>query len=132
MTAPTSTLTVLVYDLVIPQGSDWPGVDFPILNQFNAPADLTGYSAHGQIRPFRASAELYYTWSTSPTAGQGTITLDVGASTLNIRVLAAESAMWAFTEGVYDILLTNPSAPVGTRITRVVMGSVTVSPEVTL
>lgn len=124
-------LTTLVYPLVIPQASDWPGVNFPIVGPDYTPYDLTGCSAKGEIKPFPGSDELYYTWSTSPTTGQGLITLTVDTSTLNIRVLATESTLWTFTRGAYDLVVTNPAAPVGLQISRVAMGPVTVSQEVT-
>jgi hypothetical protein len=120
-----------VYPLIIPQGADWPGCDFSIIGPDGSPYDLTGCTALGQIRPYPASGELYYTWSSNPTGGQGLITLNVSASTLNIRVLAVESAVWTFTHGCYDIVLTNAAAPVGLQISRIVMGSVQVSLEVT-
>jgi hypothetical protein len=126
-----TSLTTLLYPLIIPQGVDWPGVNFPIVGPDGNPYDLTGCSALGQIRPMPATTELYYTWSTSPSTGQGLITLDIPDSILNIRVLASESSGWAFKEGVYDIVLTNPSAPVGLQVSRVAQGSVLVSQEVT-
>lgn len=132
MTTPTDNLATLVYNLVIPQASDWAGVSFPILNPDGTLANLTGCSALGKIRPFAGSDELFYTWSTSPTTGQGLITLNVALSTLTIRVLASESALWTFTQGAYDVVLTNPAASVGMQVTRVVMGTVTVSPQSTV
>lgn len=130
MTAPT--LSTLAYDLLIPQNADWPGVTFNIVGpDGSTPYNLTGCSALGQIRPLPGSDELYYTWSTSPTAGQGLITLNVAASTLTIRVLATESVLWAFSTASYDILITNSAAPVGLQVSRVVMGEITVSKEVT-
>lgn len=128
VTAPPGTL---VFPLVIPQGADWPGVNFTIVDADSNPYDLTGCTALGQIRPLPASMELYYTWSSSPTSGQGLITLDVETGTLNIRVLAVESELWTFTYGVYDIVVTNPAAPVGEQVSRVAMGRVYVSQEVT-
>lgn len=127
MTAPT--LAVLVYNLIIPQAADWPGIDYPIIGPDGNPYDLTGCTAKAEIRPSPAANELYFTWSTSPTTGQGLITLS--GSTLNIRVLATESFPWTFTSAAYDILLTNPAAPIGLQVSRVAMGSVTVSQEVT-
>jgi hypothetical protein len=94
-------------------------------------ADLTGCSVAGAIRPLRGSDELYFTWSSSPTTGQGLITINTGSSTVTPRVLATESSAWTFSDAVYDIVLTNPTAPVGLRKTRVVMGAVTVSFQVT-
>lgn len=130
MTTP-SGLTTLVYPLCIPQGADWPGINFPIVGPDGNPYDLSGCSALGQIRPKAGSGQLYFTWSTSPSTGQGLITLNVSASTLNIRVLATESAGWTFERGVYDILLTNPAAPTGLQESRVAMGVVVVSEAVT-
>jgi hypothetical protein len=124
-------LAVLEYDLEIPQAADWPGVAFPIFNPDGSLADLTGCSVAGAIRPLRGSDELYFTWSSSPTTGQGLITINTGSSTVTPRVLATESSAWTFSDAVYDIVLTNPTAPVGLRKTRVVMGAVTVSFQVT-
>jgi hypothetical protein len=123
------TLAVLVYPIIIPQGADWPGINYPIVGPDGNPYDLTGCSAKAEIRPSPAADELYFTWSTTPASGDGLITLT--GSTLNIRVLAGESQPWTFTAGVYDILITNPAAPVGLRVSRVAMGPVTVSQEVT-
>lgn len=125
------TLATLDFPLCIPQGADWPGTNYPIVGPDGNPYDLTGCTAKAEIRPLPASSELYFTWSTSPTTGQGLITLDVPNSTLNLRVLATESALWAFRSGVYDILISNLAAPVGLQISRVAMGRVTVSQEVT-
>lgn len=127
-----SALDALVYDLTIPQGVDWPGVSYPLVGQDGLPYDLTGCSALGQIRPHPGSDELYFTWSTSPSTGQGLITLDVENSTLTIRVLGTESAPWFFATGSYDVVLSNPSAPVGLQTWRVAMGTVTVSLETTV
>lgn len=127
----TTSCATLVYPLEIPQGADWAGINFPIVGPDGNPYDLTGCTAKAEIRPSPGSGELYFTWSTSPITGQGLITLDVPSSTLNIRVLASESALWVFTWGAYDIVLTNPAAPVGLQVSRVVMGNVIVSQEVT-
>jgi hypothetical protein len=129
VTTPTAGLTALVYNLVIPQNADWPGVNFPIIGPDGSPYNLTGCTAKGDIRPSPGAAELYYEWSTSPTGSQGLITLS--GSTLTIRVLATESAQWTFTQGVYDIRLVNPAAPVGLQVSRIAMGTVQVSQEVT-
>src|ERR1700756_2316322 len=112
-------LSTLVFPLAIPQGADWPGVDFDIAAPDGTPYNLSGCSALGQIRPSPGSDQLYYTWSTSPTTGQGLITLNVQNSTLNIRVLASESSLWTFRDGPYDILTTTPAAPIGFQEWRV-------------
>lgn len=124
-----SGLGVLAFNLVIPQAADWPGINYPIIGPDGSPYDLSGCSARGQIRPHPGSDEIYFTWSTIPASGEGLITFS--GTTLNIRVLATESEPWVFSQGAYDILLNNPAAPLGLRTSRVAMGSVTVSPEVT-
>lgn len=125
----TGPLAVLVYNLIIPQGSDWPGINYPIVGPDGNPYDLSGCSAKAEIRPSPAADELFFTWSTSPITGEGLITFT--GSTLNIRVLASESLPWTFITGAYDIVVTNPAAPVGLQVSRVAMGSVIVSKEVT-
>lgn len=122
-------LNTLVYPLTIPQGADWPGVDFPILGPDGSPYDLTDCTARGQIRVDPESETALYTWNSNPGLGEGLIVLS--GSTLTIRVLAVESALWAFRRGVYDIVVANPDAPVGLQFSRVVMGSVHVSRDVT-
>lgn len=124
------TLPTLGFDLLIPQGVDWPGINYPIFGADGTVYDLTGCSARAEIRPFPDHPELYFAWATTPTAGEGTITLDAGV--LNLRVLAAESAPWRFTSASYDIVLINNAAPVGVQTSRVAMGAVTVSPMVTV
>lgn len=124
------TLPTLGFDLLIPQGVDWPGINYPIFGADGTVYDLTGCSARAEIRPFPGHPELYFAWSTTPTGNQGTITLDAGV--LNIRVLADESAGWAFTAASYDIVLENLAAPVGLQTSRVAMGAVTVSRMVTV
>ena len=120
----------LAFDLVIPQAADWPGYNFPIFGADGTPYDLTGCSARGEIRPYAGSDELYFVWSTNPTSGQGLISLDDGV--LNIRTLATETAGWRWAEAEYDLILTNPGAPLGLRTSRIVMGNIAVSRAVTL
>lgn len=123
------TLPTLGFDLLIPQGVDWPGYNFPITGLDGTPYDMTGCTARGEIRPRAGSDELYFVWSSTPTLGQGLITLSAGV--LNVRTLAAETRAWTWTSAEYDIVLTNPNAPVGLRESRVVMGRVDVSRSVT-
>lgn len=123
-------LPTLGFDLLIPQGVDWPGINYPISGADGSAYDLTGCSARGEIRPFEDHPELFFAWSTTPATGEGLISL--AGSVLNIRTLAAESKPWRFVTGVYDIVLTNPAAPVGLRVSRVAMGNVSVSRMVTV
>jgi hypothetical protein len=85
-----------------------------------APVDLTGYTAALQIRAYPLSATVLYDASSDLVLGStaGTITLTIPAS-------ATETFTW--WNGVYDLLLTDPSG----NATRLLQGSVTVSPAVT-
>jgi hypothetical protein len=85
------------------------------------PVNLTGYSASLQIRPFPLSTTLLYDASANITLGgaAGTITLSIPAGTTE-----GFSTWWS---GVYDLLLTDPSG----NVTRLLAGTVTVSPGVT-
>jgi hypothetical protein len=116
-------------DLTIEQGSDWPGLAFPIFDEENNPYDLTGCTARGQIRRLANSEPSLFTWSTSPAAGEGLITLS--SNLLTVRILGFESALWAWNTGRYDIQLTNPAAPVGQRVFRIADGAVYLDLEVT-
>jgi hypothetical protein len=123
-------LPTLEFDLLIPQGVDWPGYNYPIIGADGTTYDFTGCSARGEIRPYPESTELYFAWSTTPATGEGLITLLAGGL-LNVRTLAAETMPWRWLSAHYDIVLINPGAPVGLRESRVVMGAVEVSRAVT-
>ena len=86
----------------------------------SGPVDLTGYTVALQIRPFALSTTILYDASSNITLGgtAGTITLDIPATA---------TALFTWWNGVYDLLLTS-SAGVSTRL---LMGSVTVTPGVT-
>lgn len=122
-------MTAVHVDLTIEQGSDWPGLAFPIFDAEGVPYDLTGCTARGQIRRVRDSTPALFSWDTSPAAGEGLITL--ANSLLTIRVLGAESSAWDWNTGRYDIFLTNPAAPVGQRTFRIADGAVYLDLEVT-
>jgi len=119
-------------DLHIEQGADWPGLAFPIFDSVGAPYDLAGCTALGMIRQTPFTEPSLFTWSTSPTSGQGLITLS--GNLLTVRVLGVESAawgLWTWSSSRYDINLTNPSAPVGQRTFRIADGAVYLDLEVT-
>ena len=84
------------------------------------PVDLTGYSAMMQIRPFVLSTTILYDASADLTLGgvNGTIELEISAT---------DTATFTWFTGVYDLILTNSQGVA----TRLLMGSVTVTPGVT-
>lgn len=84
------------------------------------PVDLTGYSAAMQIRAYALSVTVLYDASSDLVLGgiAGTMTLTIPAS-------ATEGFTW--WNGVYDLILTDSSG----NVTRLLQGTVTVSPGVT-
>jgi hypothetical protein len=86
----------------------------------SGPADLTGYSANLQIRPFALSTTVLFDASADIVLGgvSGTITLTIPATS---------TAAFTWWNGVYDLLLTSAAGVV----TRLLQGSVTVTPGVT-
>jgi hypothetical protein len=86
----------------------------------SGPVDLTGYTANLQIRPFPLSTDILYDASSDITLGttNGTISLDIPASATTV---------FTWWNGVYDLILTDSSG----NVTRLLQGSVTVTPGVT-
>ena len=89
-----------------------------VLNDPNgAPVDLTGYSAAGQIRKHYTSSNAV-SFSVSLNANTGSVVLSLTAN--NTSSLAAGRY-------VYDVEMTDTAG----RISRIIEGTVTVSPNVT-
>lgn len=84
------------------------------------PVDLTGYTANMQIRAFPLSPSVLYDASAD-------IVLGGTAGTITLTISAADTETFTWWTGVYDLLLTSPTSVV----TRVLQGTVTVSPGVT-
>jgi hypothetical protein len=97
-----------------------PNVPVPPVGSAPLPVDLTGYTAMLQIRPYALSTTVLYDASALLVLGgvNGTITLVIPAS-------VTQGFTW--WNGVYDLLMVNPSG----FVTRLLQGSVTVSPGVT-
>jgi hypothetical protein len=111
-------------DLVIPQGSTW-NRSWDITDTAGNPATLTGWSAQSQIRPSPGAATLLFEWNTTSGPGIGVATIT--GSTVQIELTGIDSALWAFLSGSYDVYLTDTNG----SPTRIVEGSVRVSPSVT-
>lgn len=84
------------------------------------PVDLTGYTANMQIRAFPLSPSVLYDASAD-------IVLGGTAGTITLTISAADAETFTWWTGVYDLILTSPTSVV----TRVLQGTVTVSPGVT-
>lgn len=85
------------------------------------PLDMTGWSADAQVRASAEDPTVLYEWSTA--LGN----LELGDGTLTISVPPADSLGWEWRQGVYDILVTNPSA----QVALVAEGNLFVDPAVT-
>lgn len=109
----------LTFPLNINQGETWE-MTFPIIDSTCEPVDVTGWSAKAQIRhgPFEP---VLYEWSAVNS------NLTIGSSSVTLSVPAPASSGWDFTEGSYDLQLTDTLG----RIYRVAEGRVTVSEEIT-
>lgn len=111
-----------IHNITIEQGAtfrliiQWLGSD-------SLPVDLTGYTARMQVRPFAESDDILLTVDSESTGG---ITFESDAQIL-IEVDAAVTAALTDYFGSYDLELESASGVV----TRLIQGSVTISPEVT-
>lgn len=87
------------------------------------PVDLTGMTARMQVREELKSAAVLLEMTTE----NGGIALGGVAGTIDLYLTAVQTAGYTWESGVFDLeLVTSP-----TEITRLVEGTVTVSPEVT-
>lgn len=83
------------------------------------PVDLTGYTATMQIRAYALSTVVLYDASAD-------ITLGGIFGTIALVIPAADTEGFTWWTGVYDLLLTSA----GGQVTRLLFGSVQVSPGV--
>lgn len=111
-----------VYDIVADQGSTF-SRRITWKNSAGTPIDLTGYTAKMQVRETVDSATVLLELSTT----NSRITLGGVAGTIDLTASATVMAALAWGQYVYDLELTSA----GGVVTRVVMGSFTVSGEVT-
>jgi hypothetical protein len=108
--------------LTIEQGATYD----PVLtwgDENGAPIDLTGYIARMQIR---ASVEAVTTIHEATTAN-GQLVMGGAAGTVTFNIPAVDTAAMDFEEAVYDLEVESA----GGHVTRLVEGSVYLSPEVT-
>lgn len=108
--------------LVIEQGTTWSRAWMVTNPDTGEPLDISGWSARGQVRKWAGSPEVLHEWSATA------INITCGADGfVTVTVSPAESAVWDWCDGLYDIELTDPSD----RVVRIAQGPVTVSPEIT-
>ena len=114
-------------DMLVEAGADWPGIRVPMYDKAGGAFDPTGCLAHGEIKHHPADAVAIFTWSSTPTGGQGAIVCEPAG--VRWYVLGEESAGWTWTEASYEIKLFNPNAPEGDRDIRVAQGAVLIDPQ---
>ena len=130
------------YSFVIEQGAT---TDFEVIynDSTGNPIDLTGYSARMSIRQSQIStSQLYITLSSSlGPCGTG-LNLSgsqtsagyphpLSSGSIGIYISAASSSVLSFNEGYYDLELMSGSGDC-TTVTRLLMGAVRLSNEVTI
>lgn len=90
----------------------------------SAPAlDLTGYSARMQLRTEVSAAQPIIELSSF----NGRITITPLAGTLDLHIAATDTAALAFSTAVYDLEIESA----GGEVTRLLRGTVALTPEVT-
>ena len=87
-----------------------------------SPVNLTGYTARMQVRGELADDAVLLELTTE----NGGITLGGAAGTIDLHISAAATAAFTWEAGVYDLEMVS-----GDDVTRLVAGTVSVSPEVT-
>lgn len=108
--------------IVIEQGTTFNPV-LTYKDSLGALINLTGYTARMQIRLKKTSAAFLVELTTE----NGGITLGGAAGTITLLITAVASAALTFTSASYDLELIAG----GGAVTRLLEGSVTLSPEVT-
>ena len=130
------------YSFVIEQGAT---TDFEVIynNSTGTPVDLTGFTARMSIRQSQIStSQLYITLSSSlGPCGTG-LNLSgsqtsagyphpLSSGSIGIYISAASSSVLNFNEGYYDLELMSGSGDC-TTVTRLLMGQVKLSNEITI
>ena len=108
-------------NLTFSQGATWK-LSFAYTDGSGDPIDLTNYTANMQARVSYDSTSV----ALNLTSGTG-ITLGGTAGTVNLLVPAATTATIGAAQYVYDMELVSASG----EVTRIIEGTLTVTPEVT-
>ena len=107
-------------NLIIDQGATWE-ITFTYKNSNGTPINLTGYTAALQLRTsYDASSAAL-----SLSSGSG-IVLGGTAGTIAVTATATQTGALTAGEYVYDLEVTSSS-----KVTRLVQGRITVTPQVT-
>jgi len=114
-------MTAGKHNYVIEEGTDWES-NLWLSNEDETPKDLTDYTAQMQIRE-----QLEGPVIKELTSGSG-ITITAVEGKIELALTVAETRLLQIRSGVYDLELTS-GAPA--KVTRLLEGTITVTPEVT-
>ena len=103
------------YTLDVNQGEDFKRL-VPVLDADDAPTNVNGWTAVGQIRGDHYSDTVLHTLALTPTG-----------TNVEVSIPGSASAAWEWHAARYDIKLTNPSG----TVTRLIQGNVIVRFQVT-
>lgn len=114
-------MTAGKHNYVIEEGTDWSSTLW-LSDEDDNPKDLTDYSALMQIREQLEGPVI------KELASGTEITITPAEGKIELDLTVAETRLLQIRSGVYDLELTS-GAPV--KVTRLLEGSITVTPEVT-
>lgn len=114
-------MTALQYTVKLNQG-ETSSLVFPVIDEFGAPVTVTGWVGKSQIRASDGSPAVLYEWSVAHS------NITVTGTTVTLRVPAADSAGWTWTNALYDLILTDQSG----NVYRIAEGPVVVDPAITV
>ena len=116
-------MTAKKLDITLEQGATFV-MNITWQNSDGTPVNLTGYTAKMQVRYKYSDAAALATFTTS----DSTITLGGALGTIAVSGMAALPGLTEQKSGVYDLELTETAT---SKVTRLLQGAVTLSPEVT-
>lgn len=111
-------------NLTIYQGADYVKPFVWKTGEPPLPVNMTGYTIRCQFRSKQPSPDILFLLTTEN--GRINITDPVNGA-FQLRILAADTTLINFKSAVYDLEFISPSG----FVTRLLEGSVTISPEVT-
>lgn len=91
--------------------------------QYNAPRDLSGYTARCHFRRHLTDIDPFVALTTENSG----ISIDTARHTIALQIAAPATAALQFDSAVYDLEIVSP----GGQVSRLAYGTVTLSPEVT-
>jgi|SRR5882757_1720608 len=114
-------MTALQYTIQLNQG-ETSSIIFPVVDEFGTSVSVAGWTGKSQIRACDGSPAVLYEWSSAHA------NITVSGVSVTLRVPAADSAGWTWTDALYDLILTDLSG----NVYRIAEGPVIVDPAITI